>query len=394
MTDEQQAARNIASHLCAIHGEGKLSQSEKFGPILNIPCPDCLAKYGARELKSRHLGVRMSQFMEGTTGNVATCMKCTSRFTKRELLGMQPVRIRFPALKARTNLQLTTYKPPRLYPDERGVPVPNPPGTLTSLLELPPTHPAVWYLTNRGYSVEQLWRKYEVSFCTAELPTNPERNVYYRELKNGWRDTPQGRIVFKCLENGSVVNWQARLIEAVTVDNEVAIIHPDTLDWAICGKRIDGKTVWNEEFLGGTKKEWPPSKYKNASGSQATQHLYGIHNFHEYCKDIPRDKRYVVITEGILDADRFGDPGIPITGKVLSSVQAHALRERCDICVIAADGDEVGRKASTSIGEVASAAGMTVVTIFPPEGKKDFGECHPTVCDKMVRDTLARLTPV
>jgi len=380
---------NLSAHLCRIHGEGKLSNSTRYGAILSLPCPDCLATYGVRELKSRHLGVRISQCLEGHKGNVATCMKCSSKYTSKVLLSMMPVAKRLPHIKVRTNLQLVPEKTTKTYKDANGVMVPYPPGVLVPLPELPTDHPAVWYVTNRGHSVSQLWDKFGASFCTQELPPTKENGVYYKPLINGWRNTPQGRVVFMCTENGSILNWQGRLLEAETVDGDKYILHHDTNEWVHCGKKDEkGNLVWDEKYAGIRKKDWPPTKYKNASGGFALNTLFGFEHLVSYWKTVPRDKRYCVTAEGVLDADRFGAPGIPLTGKVMSPIQANKIKQYCDTCVIAADNDKAGKESVAAIGEVASAAGLHVLVILPPKGVKDFGECHPKLCHKILHLSL------
>ena len=271
----------LAIALSKIHGR-VIARQEKNGLQLYIACPECLMKDGRKALNDRKLAVNAdrrfgtgkyaSQVGQYSTDFAGFCMKQSKGFNISDLLAMPPLKDRgFPDVPS------TITKPSTgrcIIPDGKGNMIPDHPGDVISLLDLPADHPAVMYLTTRRFDIASLHRQFRVSFCTREAPENPAMDRYYRKLPCGFRDTPQNRIIFYADVNGVQRGWQARIIEC-TRDGIRYYLHPYTNQWvdmeratAPMGK--DPLPHVLSEAVG-----WNPSKYKTAFSSERNMMLMG-----------------------------------------------------------------------------------------------------------------------
>jgi hypothetical protein len=90
-----------------------------------------------------------------------------------------------------------------LIDDGRGNMIPDHPGKVIPLSQLPADHPALFYM-------EQMLG---LAWCEEEAPIDREIGRFYRKLHYRWRDTPQGRIIFHAYIRGIRQLWQGRYLE-------------------------------------------------------------------------------------------------------------------------------------------------------------------------------------
>jgi hypothetical protein len=325
---------------------------------------------------------------EKEEGWVATCMKEGTGYKGKTLLGMPPVSTRLKQKVSTTLFVLnSTSKEHILEEDEHGNKFPFGPGECIPLKDLKPDHMARWYLENRGYDVGFLYDKFRTSFCKTELTPTTENGVYYPYLIKDWKDTPQGRVVFFGYMNGIRKGWQARLIEAEDDEGNIYYYHPYKHEMVkvATGKGKSGKPHFIPE-LTPAKFKWPPSKYKNGTGQSKSGIWMGYDPYIEHIKDIPRKDRHAVLTEGPLDAARFGFEGLPMCGPTVSYVQASKIKESTDLVFYARDNDDTGKASVTKAVEMLSSVGLQVVLIAPPDKYKDFGEMSDKKCESIIKN--------
>jgi hypothetical protein len=385
---------SLISNLCRLRGDGTV-RTGKSGCILYIPCPNCLHVYGRRELRSKHLAVRIDQalqFLEGETDvrTHATCMKTGKGYSIRDLLSMPPVSSKMNGkvlgLSEVTKSRVTKRI---LDVDANGNRIPFGPGECVLVNTLPKHSAARFYLeTEREFDVDLLARKYRTSFCVKELPPTFKNGVFYSRLAPGWKKTPQGRCVFFCDVDGVQTGWQARLLEFEDPSGNLWYFSP-SMRWEKIGHHDGDAMNLEPDFLEAYEKEiWPPPKYMNAPGLIKDSVLFGFDSTKDFLKGIPSQDRFIVLTEGVLDAARFDYYGIPVCGKSITVPQANKLRELSEKCVVAWDNDAAGKSALGSVVKILLDAGFSVGKIHPPTSVKDFGE----VSDHRFCVSLAKAT--
>lgn len=156
------------------------------------------------------------------------------------------------------------------------------PGEIVPLTRLHWTHPAVQYLTGRGFDLAELDRDYGVGYCS-------EAEQSYYPLR--------GRIFIPVVMRGELVGWQGRW--------------PQDINW----------------------KETRTPKYYNLRGMPKRRMLYNFDNAKHY--------RTVVLVEGVTDVWSVGPQAVSVLGSELTRVQSELL---CDVwrggtCVVMLDGD-------------------------------------------------------
>ena len=272
----------LAKALSRIHGR-VICRKEKNGLQLYIACPECLMKDGRKALNDRKLAVNAdrrfgtgkyaSRVGQYDTDFAGFCMKQSKGFNISDLLAMPPLKDRgFPDVPS------TVTKPSTgrcIIPDGKGNMIPDHPGEVVPLLELPAEHPAVRYLTNRRFDIARLHQQFRVSFCFREAPENPAMDRYYRKLPCGFRDTPQNRIIFYADVNGVQRGWQARIIEYVDGDIKY-YLHPYANQWVSMNTKNHASGKWDAMPHVLTEPvSWNPSKYKTAFSSERNMMLMG-----------------------------------------------------------------------------------------------------------------------
>ena len=229
------------------------------GEYYRVHCPKCGDC-------NHHLWI---SYLFGTTDDrtgkklfhLATCYRCQGTGWDSDL--MQDLLPTFS--KARYQVPCDIVEQ---FPDLK--PVSMPKGTYTSLDKLPGTHPAIAYLTARGYSITEINQSY--------------RWLYYH-------DSPDAFLV-------------RRLFIPVfdEIDDKLQLVGYQT-------RVIPGLSLCEEP------------KYWTKPGFPRSRVLYNLHN--------ARHHRLIVITEGVTDVARVGPHAISLLGKSLSIAQLRILLKKC-----------------------------------------------------------------
>lgn len=377
-------AKCLAHKLVRIHGPGYFSR-ESGGLHLNIPSPKALALYGAAELNKKHLAVNLDKYLgegkyEGRGGQdmCARCMKTQTAYALSELMEMPPLAER--GIKA-------TFKPDvrpivnknYLISDGAGNMVPLPPGATIPLSELSEDHPAVWYVRQRNFDPASLTEFLGAAYCTQEFPEGGERRIFYPRLARGFKDTPQGRIIFQITHNGVNRGWQARLIDHTDdVAGYYYVFHPYAAQWIPVKVRQGDTWVYCDGFSAETFKV---SKYRTGFGTRRRDVLMGFDAAVRW--NAGRDDKAMVLVEGPLDAARWGPPAVAVLGKHLSDEQASLLLRTVGHgrVLVPADRDESGAKLLERVTASLGPKGVEVVPVDIPGGAKDVGDLSNTEVD-------------
>jgi len=386
----------LAKQLAEKHGQVMISR-EASGCHLYMASPIVLKTEGVRELEKRHLAVNADRYFglgawRGTAGTrdldmSAMCMKTETPYRVSVLRAMLPIQDRgFPDVVAGVEVRV---KERYLVPDGNGNLVPESPGTVIPITQLPSGHPAKDYLIGRGYDLQRLEAQFHCGYCSAELPErhtveNGIPKKFYAPLPGGWKDTPQGRIIFYFMVRGAPVAWQARIIDKM-IGACHFFWHPYSQTWDLVevqvGKKPDGKPIWQLAPPFNTQPPhdwknpaWEPSKYKTAKDAERNQMVGGLDAAVEWNKaNRPPGEAIAVGCEGPLDCARIGPPGLCLAGKFLSDPQVKLICSHFQSLVWVGDDDEVGRKASLRIrAELGPRLKLHEITL--PQGAKDLGE--------------------
>lgn len=382
----------LAEKLSQIHGTVIVSR-ESSGCHLYMASPIGLEQDGARELEKRHLAVNADKHFgfgvwKSSWGTYdpdlcAMCMKTEKPYRVSDLKNMAPIGQRGHNSVSEVQVRV---KEKYLVSDGKGNMVPEAPGTVVPITSLPANHPAVEYLTNRPggpFNLKRLEEQFNCGYCTAELPERHEEldgipKKFYPPMPCGWKDTPQGRIVFYCMINGAAVAWQARILEKI-VGNLKMFWHPYAQTWDVVEMKIAGK--WqkmpnfdNQPPFTWKNPEWNPSKYKTAKDAARNQMVGGLDAALAWnVTNRPRGQYIAVVCEGPLDAGRAGSPALFLAGKFISEPQVKLITANFQEVVWVGDDDEVGKKASIRV-RAELGPKLKLHEAFLPEGAKDLGE--------------------
>ncbi|MBY0232332.1 MAG: hypothetical protein K2W96_23895, partial [Gemmataceae bacterium] len=202
-----------------------------------------------------------------------------------------------------------------------------PPGTVVALSSLELGHHAVRYLSGRGFDAVDIYSRYGVRYCTEALPEYP---------------LVTGRIVIPIAMRSKIVGWQARLISEPS------------------SKHIP--------------------KWYSMPHFKKTEVLYGY--------DQAKQHPIVVVTEGIMDAWRYGPGAVALLGKTLSQSQALLLtqtwRDGVIACMLDGDAPEENR----ALCERLSISHPRVLRVDLPDGK-DPADCTRDFLRKAVEEAAA-----
>jgi hypothetical protein len=230
---------------------------------------------------------------------------------------------------------------------------------------LHPEHPARVYLASRNFDVDLLTDQFGITYCEQE-----RNDIFYRKLLNGFRATPQCRIVFYIIQNGVVKGWQARILE-IEHDDKVWYFHPYKKQWIAVAQIIpDSKPAPLPGWEG-----WDPAKYILAHGCLRNECLMGYDAALEYHRH-STGPRWCGLVEGPLDAGRVGPPMMATMGKYFSEAQAQLIRDgKFSPVIYFADDDAAGAKAKEYVHKQFAAFGMSHILkiVNAPLGYKDLG---------------------
>jgi hypothetical protein len=380
----------LADLLARIHGTVTISR-EASGCHLYMASPIVLEKEGARELEKRHLAINVDRFFGfGTWRNsVGTydadmsgmCMKTETPYRVSALKSMRPIKERgFPDAATAVEVRV---KERYLVPDGLGNMVPEPPGEVTPITQLPPEHPAVEYLVNRGYDLQKLEKQFRCGYCHAETPErhfeeNGIPKKFYAPLPGSWKDTPQGRIVFYFLINGSPVAWQARILEKIVGDLHM-FWHPYAQTWDVVKMKIGKEWKLMPPFdtqppYDWNNPAWDPSKYKTAKDAERNQMVGGLDAALAWNREQGRQGRFIAFgCEGPLDAGRIGPPALCLAGKFLSEAQIKLVCSNFQEFVYVGDNDAAGRKTALRV-RAELGPKMRLRELILPKEVKDIGD--------------------
>jgi len=466
------AIRRLAKKFMETHDCPVILSRETSGYHLYIPCPKCLYTHGRRELQDPKYSINLSmlaglgdEFRDDTPAlgfapgafeardqmekrreyGSGICMRTRSsrephRFPTDELMNMPTVTERHPDIMTQAALHGGSGSAEReeMYEPDPVTQNPAPPGAgqLLSITSMPSGHPAVQYLTGRGYDPAAIEDQFRLSFCEKEYPYG-QKGIYYRKMPDGWKDSPQHRIIFHSLVDGTALTWQARLIEKVSDDGlNRYMLHPyaggfypgEDLVKALRSFKAEGfvgspDSTWDEARKGwwlhmwshthtrsNTKASWmpvspydetrdgqlrfQPSKYRTAKYS--SRQLMGWDAAVKRAKeDIQETISWAVLCEGPLDAARVGPGGIALIGSSLSPENASKIAGQFHLVFTAFDADLAGRNATDKITKQLAktdhrAPILVTVGQLPIPAGKDVGDMTPTEWNAMLTHALKR----
>lgn len=386
---------SLAEKLSTIHGPVSITK-EASGTHIYIADPDLLETDGPKELNSKHLAINadkyfgLGQFDDnvfktrenrllfdkyrayGREVPCAMSMKTYKTYSVRALLSYPPLSERFEQFK---NVEFKVAAgPPRkiLVKDENGNLVPEWPEKTVPLHELPPDHPAIEYIKNRGFNVEDLETQFEACYCVKEKPESRAEGRYYSRLPGGMRNSPQGRIIFSVRMNGVRWGYQSRYIDK-WVNDKYFFWSPDHHWELIRYKDAEGNVV--DRFPPDRvrfPKGFAPHKYLNASGSERNKLLMGFDAAVKFNKDKPKRERFCIIVEGPLDAAKIGPPGIALLGKSMSKFQAQAIASEFGNVYVMPDNDKAGEQMAECVDRMLPGLDVTIIDV--PTNVKDVGD--------------------
>ena len=390
--------------LIAIHGPWKLVK-ESRGRHLYLPCPDCLEKLGRKELTDQHLAINMDRyFMTGKVyaNRVGTmnadrsgmCMRTGTPFSVSELLRMKSLEERgVPDVKVGVDIRVT---PRHLVPDGKGNMIPVEPGDAFPVVGLSERHPSAVYLKDRNYDLEMLARQFRLAYCWKETPEDPVVKRFYRRMPDGWKNTPQGRIIFYADMQGVQRAWQGRIIDRI-VDDGHYYWHPYKQAWVLV--RTKSGSDWDlvPAYKNDENYRWEPAKYRIANGAARNETLMGLDAALEFNKNRGESESFCVLCEGPLDAARFPGPGIALLGKHISPEQIEMITRYFKHVIWIGDNDKVGREATAKarVKLAGKVRGRLEVIQLPDKGLrfddkfgsiKDPGDLHPFLARELIAD--------
>jgi 5S rRNA maturation endonuclease (ribonuclease M5) len=381
----------LAQCLAAIHGEVVIRR-EDHGLHLYMASPTGIERDGAKELQSRHLTVNADRYLgfgqwrnrAGTYDRdmSAVCHKYGTKFSVSQLKQYKPLEQRgIPDVK-HTVFNNAVDREKYLVDDGKGHRIPNHPGLVMPIQDLPSDHPALEYIRSRDYDVDILTQQFRCAYCYSETPENDEIKLFYKRLPGRFKDTPQGRLVFYVDIKGVQEGWQARILNKTEGDVQHHW-HPYQNAWVLTHVKVNG--IWHLRH--DWKKEpypWKPSKYRSANGIQRSRVVMG------YDAAVAWNARHklktptAILVEGPLDAGRIGPPGIAFMGKYLNEAQGDLLSREFRKIIYITDDDEAGRESKRSI--VRSLAGkVDLHEAVLPKGFKDIGEMDMGAAWKLVQ---------
>lgn len=430
----------LAKRLADSQGCQVLLTSEASGYHVYLPCPDCLLTHGKNELRDPKFAINVSKYLalgdnfkdlrdeqstrtsfsplnaqhnetvRGTRNEKSgICMRTRQakhphRFSVSDLLDMPSVSDRHPDIQTSSKLVGGAGSADRMSHWEKdaesGAMCPPPPGDVVSILDLPSGHPAVVYLTQRGFDLHKLYAQFKCSFCVKEYPYG-KNGIFYRRMPGGWMDTPQNRLIFYSFHNGAPLTWQARYLEKVSADGkDKYALHPYARghQWDHVATRAHAAAAWipvspfDELDDRGTLR-FEPSKYRTAKYS--SREMIGWDAAVARANQDSEMYKWVVLGEGPLDAARQGAGGVGLIGSSITPENAAKVAGAFHIAFTAFDVDKAGRDATERVSRALlsqshrSAILQQVIPIPIPEGK-DPGAMDQQKWDELFKKVLKR----
>lgn len=361
MTDEM---LQMANELARIHGRIRVC-NETSGIHFYLASPACLDDDGTIELEKLHLAVNVTKYVDGET-RVAQCMKTGLPYDVNELLSMQPLSARGYEDKPEVIHQAAVNED-YLEDDGRGNMVPKSAGDVTPIFRLPSSHPAREYLASRGYNPIKLYQQFRLGYGEKE-----RTDVHYRKMLNGFRATPQGRLVFHIDIGGVFRGWQARILEKEE-DGVRFYLHPYSKKWLPVLK-YDAEHPKKWVPVEDRWKHWDAVKYVIGHGCRRNESILGFDAAVAHNRN--QGTSVCFFMEGALDAGRIGPPAVAILGKSLSGEQFKLLTGAFEKFVYIPDNDDVGEKSIPKVMDRfdREQMGEQLRVAKLPDGVKDIGD--------------------
>lgn len=397
----------LAQRLSHLHGQ-VLVTSEASGRHLYIPDPELITQDGEKELYSKHMAINADKYFGFGKWNVdenptkenqelykkyrahglevpcAMSMKTGRRTTVQELLHVLPLDQRIHLVRPLQQKVITgdSTTDKHLVYDEHGNLVPEGPGHTVPLSALPDDHPAREYLRQRGYDPDLLEKQYGVEYCDEALPEDRSVGRFYSKLPGGYKNSPQGRIIFPILDaKGIKRGWQARAID-YSDDKGNRWFWTNQQTWLQIHKDWNDIFATPDEPIGFMHLR----KYLNARGFNRNQAAFGIYQAIQVTKDLSYEQRVCYVMEGAMDAAKGGPPCIALLGKSMSDDQAMVIRSHFAKVVLVADQDRAGKDFVRCISK--KLEDMPLLQAVLPEGKKDLGDCTYDEAAAVLRQAL------
>ncbi len=352
----EDAKNRLCESLFRIHGVGH-RRAEKSGEHVYLACPNCRQTYGhAHERRRRHLTLNLDsyfdpmRFTKKSRNNVTRprgyciCHKCNTVYTVEGLLAfeVQPDAGYVVGIQTRAAERYVVE-------DDEGNLVPDGPGKCSPVVNLPPGHPARVYIENRGFDASLLEAQFELLWCYEEAPEGEMYgNRFYRKHADGFRSTPQGRIIFQAKVHGVRNCWQGRFLEIRDRQGVNYLWHPYREVWV-------PEPVWDANG--------PPLKYSTGPGSLRNLSIAGYDHVVSHAKHSKED--WCVVTEGPLDAARAPKNGLALLGKSMSEAQAILIANYFKRVILGFDTDKAGRDACSGAESMLARFGVKTARYFP-----------------------------
>lgn len=383
--------RNLAKRLAVIHSR-VLVTKESRGIHLYLPDPELLQEDGEKELYNAHLAVNADKYFglgdysqcsdeekEKLKGQCCMSMKTSKIYSVEDLLNMTTLLHRDLDFSIPRKAKLIlTKNDHRLETDKYGNRIPMLPGMLTPINELPEDHPAVYYVKNRGYDPDALWKQFNCSYCYAEEPESRVTGVFYKKLAGGFKTTPQGRLIFFVYVNGVRWGWQARILDIPEHNGYKWMWHPYQQTWSAIAQIMPDSSL---QYIQPFSDTFKPAKYFNPPGATRSMMLMGYDAAVEW--NASRLIKTCILVEGPLDAARIGPPAIAILGKFLSKDQAALIQKAFDRVVIIPDNDIAGQKGLDSMRKALIDMEQEIAIL--PSKFKDIGEMTSAEAENFIR---------
>lgn len=361
VTDEHKA---IAQQLSSRHGKVRIAR-EASGIHCYMASPIGLEKDGRVELHKMHLAVNLDKYLNGED-LAGYCMKYSKPYRVSKLLKWKTLEERdIPNVTPSVfEKDVTEY----LEDDGKGNMIPRSPGKCVPIISLPSDHPCIRYVESRGYDVYSLWEQFSCAYCDKERSDSK-----WRELPGGLRATPQGRLVFYIKQFGVQVGWQARLLEMVDGDTKY-LWHPYKHKWVAAWKKSpEGAWQAMEWCMQAGTTKFDPSKYILGQGVKRNNCLMGLDAAISFNSD--KSEKWCVLTEGPLDAARFGPPALAMMGKFFAQSQAQLAADHFDRVIFIPDNDVAGATGTKKVVQQLAEFPRIRLDVCPlPSHVKDAGE--------------------
>lgn len=386
--------QKLITQLLRVHETGMLHYSVASNSFeLRIPDPNLLIEDGFKELSSKHLYVNLTKYIENQHIAPARCVKNGRIYRMLDLLNMKPLRQRQDIIPWDIEKFLTKYKQKTLIIPKATLSIedPNfviePPGECIPITNLDDNHPAVKYLYERGFKREDfdnLVKQFNLSFCIST------KNDFYHDLYQGLSKSPVGKLIFFIYHFGKLKGWQSRRLEKREGDTiyhyHLDANNPIKTGWIPVGKY--DYTLNKVKPLPDVPKAVLDAKYVIGFGTRASASVLGFDAAVTFNKDKPI--KSIVLTEGALDAGKFGMPACCVFGCHISKNQVELIHNNFDRIYYLRDHDLAGEELEVTLKQECFRLQCIdkLHELVYPDNYKDIGEVNDYQLLNSLRDSI------